>query len=374
MNKNITKQVGKRILAVAIAAAAVIPAAAMADTSLYGNINMSYDVLGGDNAADTSSGFSSNSSFIGVKGSEKLRDNLSLIYQYETEFDVGTTTGSNGGLGNQRNTYIGVKGDFGTVIAGRHDTPFKMMGSKYDLFRDTIADSRNMLSGPAGYDRTWDLRPAQTIAYASPDIHGAEFKVAYVGDWSTDPNVGFTSAQGPYTSGNRAFSLSASYQIADFSVDAAYEHHKLNSSLYSPTEDSASAYRLGGTYSRDGVKVMGLYQDIQHVAFSAESQRSFGVGAAYSMGSNTFKAQYLKANNVGNTDNTGGDLWAVGYDYSLSKQTTLYAVYARSNNADLGNYGIMSDNTGHGNVYPVDAAKFPGGKTSAVSFGVQHKF
>lgn len=105
-----------------------------------------------------------------------------MIYQYETGFDAGMNgkAASNGGaLGSQRNTFIGATGTWGTVIAGRHDSPFKVMGRDYDLFGDTIGDSRNIIwfynqvpkgtvlpngtttAATTSVSNDWDLRPGK---------------------------------------------------------------------------------------------------------------------------------------------------------------------------------------------------------------------
>ena len=89
----------KNIIAIAVAAAMVAPAAAMADTTLYGKFHVSYDFLSGDNASNTQGGFSSNSSRIGIKGKEKINDSLSIIYQYETSIDAGQNSSFSGKTG-----------------------------------------------------------------------------------------------------------------------------------------------------------------------------------------------------------------------------------------------------------------------------------
>ena len=391
----------KNIIALAVAAAMIAPAAAMADTTLYGKFHVSYDFLGGDNAANTTGGFSSNSSRIGIKGKEKINDNLSMIYQYETGFDAGMNgkAASNGGaLGSQRNTFIGATGTWGTVIAGRHDSPFKVMGRDYDLFGDTIGDSRNIISGPGFYNQVpkgtvlpngttttattsvsndWDLRPGQVLAYATPDLMGFHAMVAYVNSWANDPQIvngGTSNPASPYNTKSNAWSLSAGYKIAGFGLDAAYEQHKMQNAVSSGfANDSQDAYRIGANYSIAGFKILGLYQDIKNVGFTSNSLKTYGVGAAYTfLGANTVKAQYYKADDISNTSGTGGDLWAVGYDYKLSKQTNVYAMYAQTSNSANASYTIMGG--GHDNAYPINATKFPGGKSSAVSVGVEHKF
>lgn len=379
----------KNIIAIAVAAAMIAPAAAMADTTLYGKFHVSYDFLGGDNADNTNGGFSSNSSRIGIKGKEKINDNLSIIYQYETGFDAGTQDdkafgNSSGGLGSQRNTFIGATGTWGTVIVGRHDTPFKMMGRSYDLFGDTVGDSRNIISGPnftsttgngtaIGADKNWDLRPSQVIAYVTPDLMGFNAVVAYVNNWSS----GLGGSQ--YDTNYNAFSLSAHYGIAGFGIDAAYEQHNMDSAAATNSglpNDDQNAYRIGANYTIAGFKIMGLYQEISNVAFSDKNVKAYGVGAAYTfLGNNTVKAQYYKADDIDDTNDTGGDLWAVGYEYKLSKQTNVYAMYAQTSNSDLASYTIM--NGGHDGSYPGEQANYkltPGGDSSAFSVGIVHKF
>ncbi|MBN2855684.1 MAG: porin [Halothiobacillaceae bacterium] len=367
----------KNIIALAVAAAMIAPVAAMADTTLYGKFHVSYDFLGGDNAANTTGGFSSNSSRIGIKGKEKINDNLSMIYQWETGFDAGqngSLSGSTGGLGGQRNTFIGATGTWGTVITGRHDTPFKIMGRDYDLFGDTIGDTRNIISGPTSTiktnsDTNWNLRPSQVIAYATPDLMGFKAMLAYVNSW--DMSAGGTPVS-PYNTSASALSLSAGYKIAGFGLDAAYESHKKPGT----GQNTQDAYRLGANYSIAGVKILGFYQDIKNVAYTANSQKAYGVGAAYTfLGANTVKAQYYKADDVSNTTGTNGSMWAVGYDYKLSKQTNVYAMYAQTSNGTSANYSIM--NGGHDNKYVGYNAltgTLNGQKTSAVSVGVEHKF
>jgi len=369
----------KNIIAFAVAAALVAPAAAMADTTLYGKFHVSYDFVGSDHAAGTTGGFSSNSSRIGIKGKEKINDGLSIIYQYETGIDAGqnaSTGASNGGLGGQRNTFIGATGGFGTVITGRHDTPMKMMGRKYDLFGDTVADSRNII-GTTGFD----LRPAQVIAYATPDLGGFKAMVAYINSWAL--NDGYyanppSAKTAPYYNNSNAVSLNASYSIAGFGLDAAYETRRHGGANTATSSRSTDAYRLGANYKIAGFKLMGLYMDAKNVGFtSGKDVKSYGVGAAYGFGANTIKAQYFKADSYNNAANTGGDLWAVGYDYKLSKQTSVYAVYAQAKSQSATSaYTLMGG--GHDYSFPqtldANGNAIKGQTNSAISFGIAHKF
>ena len=53
-------------------------------------------------------------------------------------------TGSNGQLGN-RNTFVGLNGNFGTVVLGRHDTPYKLATQKFNLFSGVFGASDEVL-------------------------------------------------------------------------------------------------------------------------------------------------------------------------------------------------------------------------------------
>ncbi len=349
----------KHIIALAVAAAVAAPAAAMADTTLYGKIHASYDFWGGDNGTNQDYSLSSNSSRIGIKGSEKISDALSVVYQYETTVDWGgKASGGTGGLGGERNTFIGFTGGWGTAIAGRHDTPMKMVGRKYDLFGDTVGDSRNLISGPDGM---WDLRTGNTVAYVTPNLAGFHAALAYVSDWGT----------GAATLNNKfnAYSVSAGYSIAGFMIDGAYEKHQ-TAAVAAPFVDNQDAYRIGAGYKIAGFKIVGLYQKIKNVALiDGADVSTYGVGGSYTFGASTVKAQYYKADNVDNTTNTGSKLWAVGYDYKISKQTSAYAMYAKNSNDGTGAGLYAIGYGGHG-----ERPTFTGPDSSAFSVGLIHKF
>jgi len=362
----------KNLIALAVAAAVAAPAVATADTTLYGKIHVSYDFWGGDVQDNADYSLASNSSRIGVKGKETISDDLSLIYQWETQVDWG---GSGDGIGDSpRNTFVGFDGNWGTVIFGRHDTPFKGVRGKYDLFGDTIGDARAILRGRSveTTGNNWDQRYDNQVAYSTPDMGGFGATVAYVSDTSNDLN-----------NNNDAISANASYEIGGFGVIAGYEQH--NRAQVAGEEDSQSAYRVAAQYKMGGFKVMGLYQSVNNVNFLTEAQANaqgadvyggdmnmYGVGAAYSFGKSTIKGHYFNASEVDSVADSGADLWAIGYDYKLSKQTKVYAAYASmSNDSGIGSYAV-GYKTGHGQTAPSDGTD--GNTNNAFSLGVVHKF
>ena len=62
----------------------------------------------------------------------------------------------------QRNTFIGLSGDFGNFFIGTHDTAFKKAQLKIDLFNDTSSDIKKLFHGE---NRMNDL-----VGYTTPEF------------------------------------------------------------------------------------------------------------------------------------------------------------------------------------------------------------
>src|SRR5690554_7688406 len=79
----------KKLIAIAVGAAAVMPALALADVSIYGRAHVSVDFL--DDGADYSeTNLSSNSSRIGFKGDHEINPSLKAFFQIEQEINFAT--------------------------------------------------------------------------------------------------------------------------------------------------------------------------------------------------------------------------------------------------------------------------------------------
>ena len=347
----------KHLIAVAVAAAVAAPAA-MADTTLYGLVHGSIDYIDNDDQSDVN--IASNSSRLGVKGSEKISSGLSAIYQFETQVDF---VEGNDLFTDTRNSFVGLSGGFGTALIGKHDTPMKLMGRKYDLFGDQIGDSRNLINKGSAATAGFDLRPGNVAAYISPNMSGFQVIGAYVTDH--DQLTGLTGEAGPNTDSNDfdAYSISAGYAYKKlFTIDAAYEQHNIADPILGvTTEDSEDAFRVGAAVNFAGFTVNGLYhhaEDFNDIEYDA-----WGAGVGYTFGKNTIKGQYYS----GELDVSGVEdmsMAAIGYDYAMSKQTTLYAAYA------IGMDGTTPWKSGHG----VTTAGSTTEDNTAFSVGVKHKF
>lgn len=154
----------KQILATLIGT--TLSVSAFAEPTLYGKANVS--VQNASEGDDSAIEVVSNASRIGIKGESELDNGLTAIYQaeYQTGFD-GEETFS------QRNIFIGVKGDFGTVKAGQFDTPLKTAQNKVDLFNDLEGDIKAIVT-------VNDNRPDNIVSYQSPEVSGLSGTIALI--------------------------------------------------------------------------------------------------------------------------------------------------------------------------------------------------
>lgn len=291
----------KKLLAIAVGAAMVAGSAAtMAAPTVYGKIDVSIDNL--DNGSDDDTDgvhVSSNSSRLGVKGSEDVGGGLSVIYKYEMSTDY-----SNKALAGSRNAYLGLKGGFGTVLAGRHDSPYKSIGRKADLFGESIGDFRS-LTNVGGHD----ARLTDAILYKNS--FGA-VGIALM----------FVPEDGTKDSGATSYSIS--FKQGPLRLAAAGQ------TLENAVQDEKSM-RVNGSYSMGAMKFNAMYQEDKDIGGNADADGDImGLGAAFKSGANTFKLQYAVLD--GDGDDEEATLIALGVDHKLSKSTKAYAVYATMDN------------------------------------------
>jgi predicted porin len=394
----------KKIIALAIAAA--ISAPAFADTSnvnVYGVADVSYDIVRTGNGAvgtaatqgTTSARVSSNSTRIGLKGAEDLGEGLSAIWQVESLISVGNTaaatapgaTAPNGATGGaqigNRNTFLGLSSaEAGTVVLGRHDTPYKISTRAYDYFTDGIADSRSITGGGTKAVASFDGRQDQVVAYISPKLGGvATLAVGYV---NLSP-INSLSTQSKDT----AWSMAGMFDIGSgFGGALAYEVHDIGAGVLANAVGNQAAgtnfaaaakekaTKLGLSYAQDGIAVNFAYEKTSDNA-GALAANAFGHSDYYLSGKFNFtaadaiKGAYTKANTINGATGTDASQVTVGYDHLLSKRTTIYALYTKLSNGTTANYNLGSGISSVGGASTLAGA---GAAPSALAFGLRHTF
>jgi len=342
----------KTLIAMAVAGVMAAPMTAMADATIYGKVHVSID--SGDDGQDSALYWQTNSSRLGFKGSEDLGGGLKAIWQYESAVNVGDGTTTIGG----RNTFLGLQGGWGTLLGGRHDTPFKSVGRITDLFGDQVGDTRNLNSGRDGLGQGstvgFDLRTQNTVAYMTPSFGGG-FKIAaaYVIEDGVDTK-------------QDALSVSAGWKTGNWNVALAYETH--GEGWNTAGTETETGIRAGVKWT-PGAWILALgYSALTDLdGVSGDDSAAINAGVGFKMGKNLLKAQYVMADNEG-TD-VDSAMIAVGWDYNMSKRTTAYVAYAATDND--ANVGFTADGSGHGGEVGVAGA---GQDPSVISFGMIHKF
>ncbi|MBN8767520.1 MAG: hypothetical protein ABT22_11230 [Thiobacillus sp. SCN 64-317] len=341
----------KKLIALALASAFAAPAfAATSNVDIYGVMNLSVERIDSSvSGKDKSTSINSNSSRLGFKGTEDLGGGLAAIWQIESSIAADSGSGTLAA----RNTFVGLKGGFGTVMLGKIDTPMKGLGRAVDNFGDGIADSRNILGSStapnaAGTRGTslWDARPNNTIQYVTPDFSGLSGSLAY----STDTGAGSGSnANNPCVVGldcnkNDAWSVAANYNNGPLLLGAGYEKHNTLNAATSPNDISSKIWRVIAGYSFAGAKIGGLYEkasgDLLTNNDNLADRKAWGLFGNYAIGAITLKANYLKADDTSNIANSSAKQYTLGADYALSKRTTAYAFYAKVKNDTNASYGL----------------------------------
>ncbi|HSO82031.1 porin [Thiocapsa sp.] len=401
----------KKILSLAVAAALVAPGAAMAEAILYGKLNVSLDYANvknvvlpeygfatdanGDVILDTNGnptlvrtepgvdfdgwGMSSNgyipgegrASRIGVKGSEDLGNGLKAIYQVELGINLNDTNNnvlSNSDSITYRNTFVGLAGDWGTALLGRHDTPMKISTGKLDLFSDTMGD----YNGTVGFR---DLRADNVVAYISPSLAGFQLMGAIIpAGGATGGGQGLNLNEDSLAG---AYSLAGIYSNGPFYGSVAYEslgNQHFNTQVASLagnncpvetpnvanrdpsdpftstcayTDDDSTAWRLGlGLLDWNGFSLTGIYEKRdnefpsgRYAAFTNPADGSFNtffpggpdevelwqIQAGYAFGNSMVKAMYGQADYSSDYEFGPSAVAAAGGDLAGKIASDLYS-------------------------------------------------
>jgi len=158
----------KKLLLATLVSAASIAAAHADGPTLYGKINASVDNVNSDLNSKSTTTVDSNASRFGIKGSEKLTDQLSAIYGIEwgvvidhSSANTSTDVPASGGTTdlNARNRFIGLQYDgVGAIKVGRLDTNFKTLqgvnpSTGIDIFDDYVNGNLDMTQTLTGENR-----------------------------------------------------------------------------------------------------------------------------------------------------------------------------------------------------------------------------
>lgn len=339
-------------------------ACAQSAVTVYGLLDMAVVQEGGGvNGATTkvTSGVGAGSR-LGFKGSEDLGGGLSAIFLLESGFQGDTGEMGQGGLLFGRQAYVGLQGKFGTVMVGRQYTPEYMTVVMGDPFGSGyVGDTKNMIATTGNSFSRMD----NTVKYVSPKFSNVIVELAAAaGEVSGD------SASGRQLGG------AVEYADGPLWVRLGYHNRNNNTALVKTTENAKNTV-LAAVYDFGVVKLHGIYSrnkglnsavwrnnanpfGYASAPVASTDSRDMLVGVTVPFGAHALMASYIRKDDRG-VRNQDASQVAVGYRYSLSKRTELYAAYARIDNKN-------------GASYTVGSAIEAGSGDRASSFGMRHAF
>lgn len=342
----------KKLIALAVAAVVAAPLAAQAEVEIYGQARMSVDynnnntpITGDDKNALA---VSSNKSRIGFKGSEDFGNGLKGLWQIEqgVAFDSGSWANES------RDTFLGLSGNFGTVLAGKLRTPYRTSTERLDVFMDTKADY-NAIIGSAGSasqltsdTNVGNLRTNNSLAYVTPDFNGFKATLAFVTNYSDllggpGDNLPRTTTDGDKS----AYSLNGTYDNGPLYLTAAYESlAKFSPKVGGTGFDDTKSWKVGGGWNFGQGTTIGAVFENMDLGGAVKDRNAWYLSGMHKMDAFNVKAAYGMVDNWSGTGfkDTGANYWAIGGGYELSKTTEAYALYTQVSNDKNGGYGLES--------------------------------
>ncbi len=317
----------KNMIALAVASAMVAPAA-MAEVSITGTLQAEIVSVSGDNTNNglylmdgatygTPNGH--NAGALGFSVNHDLGNGLTGFAKTNLNVQADTNT-----IGT-REAYVGLKGGFGTVLAGRLSTPYKTATVKWDPFLATFMQARgNKGMGGGIYGNGSYL--ANAVAYANKF---GPAKVVIAAGFDEANDAGATS---PSTTGNHATSVSINAPVGPVEIAVAM----LNASDYGVSTGAAAADRnntkFGVKYSAGAITVAAV---VENSDVNSDDGTYTWLNASYKMGANTFSLGY----GMFADDNTGGaaaaardaNYIALGMKHAFSKKVSAHVGYRATN-------------------------------------------
>ncbi|PUE18013.1 hypothetical protein B9Z38_02870 [Limnohabitans sp. MMS-10A-160] len=288
---------------------------------IYGRASFSVDQLD-DGANYKRNNLSSNASRLGFKGSKKI-GNLTGIWQIEQEIQINLSNSkddTNNRLAS-RDTFAGLQGDFGTVRAGKFDTPFKTAREPFNLFGEQLGDMRNLTR--VG-DAKFDERLNNMLEYQSPVMNGFQAKVAY----SFHSGTSATNT-GAVENKEDATSASLGYKAGGLEATLAFENYGAGTATTGKREATRAAisYKL-----TPELRVMGFYQTDDTTSGGKDVGADVtGLGLEYMITPTVaLKGHYM--DRKANAANSDASMYTLGAEYRYDKALRFYASYASLDN------------------------------------------
>jgi predicted porin len=343
----------KKLLAVAVAGALSAPMVAFAQSSvtISGVIKMSmegYSISNYVRAGNKSQTLvADDSSRVIFNMTEDLGGGLQAIAQLDWRVPVDsgadTLTGNN---------HIGLRSkQWGRIFFGRQDVHYFGRESDLTVRNDLKADSISLLAfvggagataagagvGTGGIAIAGATRTTNIVHYTTPNWGGFTGVLAY----SFNP----TTVESDVTSGIRkgyAWNVAPTFEARNFTIGYSYWSQKADGPGLVAANQRGDrlfgsyrwgGFRIGAAWDKSKVTNENGVVNLATGSSTVANRNAWSIPVEYSWGPHWIGGHYTKAENDKATAvQDGAKMWAIGYNYSLSKRTSVGVSYAQIRN------------------------------------------
>jgi len=327
-------------------------AGAQSSVVLYGRINTAIEYSNATAATDGTrlggtARLTNNRSVFGLRGEEGLGGSLKVIWQVESTLSLDTGAGQIAA----RDTRLGLEGRYGAVFMGNWNPPYTTATKGYDPYYPTTAGYMALIGNGAASTSdnvqdtsSFDRRQQNSLHYQSPQWHGLSGAMAW----------GLPEEKTSVPRNPALYSFAGTYDNGSLNVALAYEIHQ----HYQTAGRNDDGMKVGVSYRFPTTTIALVYERLHYRTATGDLTRNgYYTSLVQKLGLGSVKIGFaLAGNGAGNATETigffrsGADTGAtqitVGYEYPLSKRTSIYTYYSRINNKKNAIYDFAINDLG----------------------------
>lgn len=327
------------LIALAVAGAFAAPAA-MAAATIGGEIDVAYQQYNNG----TNSGLQAHDTHSRwwMDATDDIGGGMSVVGHFEIDQGVSNPRGMN-----NRNSFIGLKGDFGMVKIGTEEGIYEQLGYQVDPYHGAAGPAGNIVNGLGqagvaglnnlcGATNPGCVRLGNTLSYVSPNISGLNFKVDF-SNFGPAPTGGQKSSvlqAGAYWGGNVAEGVGLRVAGGMFAGKQFGGLDKVD----------GTRVTIGGTVAGFSLDLLIEQNKWTDPGTVVKANHMWLTGSyALPTGSLAFDFGKLGKTKVNGTElaGTDGTHMGVGYYHTLSKASSAYVIYSALTNKDAAQFNLV---------------------------------
>ncbi len=269
-----------------------------------------------------------NNSRFGFKGSEDLGGGLKANFTLEQGINIDTgTAASTTATAFSRKAVVGLSGGFGALDLGRQYSAYDDLRGATNMISDTNFATTGAVFTTGIKDYT--NRIDNSIGFRSASYGGISGAIVY--GLGENKEVGTQTAPAVTNFGKATDNISAhiKYAAGPLLVGYAYQQEKLAKASAVAVQDEIKYHMFAGSYDFGVAKLTGGY-NLAKQGNLEDKEYQFGVTVPFGAAAIAAGYSNAKGERAGGAADFEGKGFSVVGTYSLSKRTTLYAGYLRT--------------------------------------------